>query len=104
MARPMRGHPIAGLQQEGTKEPQTNPSVPWQEEQSDAAEGEVIACYDLDIDYKPEGSDPEIKAVKEVEENSNTEDMKMEATLSWDIVLENKELQGCRKDQAVILA
>ena len=102
MARPMRGHPIAGPQQEGTKEPQTNPSVPWQEEQSDAAE--VVVDYNPDVDQKPEGSDHEIKAVKEVEENSNTEDMKMEATLSWDIVLENKELQGCRKDQAVILA
>ena len=33
--------------------------------QRDATEGKAIADYDPDIDYKPEGSEPDIKAVNE---------------------------------------
>ena len=51
----MRGCPTAQLQSEGEGEPETNPSVPWQEEQADTIEGKVIANYVPGIDYKPEG-------------------------------------------------
>ena len=51
------------------EEPETNISVPQQEEHRDAREGDIIADYDLDIYYEPEGSQPEIKPVNEEEEN-----------------------------------
>ena len=54
-----------------TKEPETNSSVPQQEEQRDAMEGKVIANCNTDVDYKPEGSDTDIEAVDEEEENSD---------------------------------
>ena len=57
MARPVMGCPMPWSLQEGTEEPETNPSVPQQEKQPDAAEGKVIADYDQDISY--EG--PELK-------------------------------------------
>ena len=79
MARTMRGHPKAWLQPEGAEETQKNINVPWQEESSDAAEDESITDYELDVDYKPEGSDPEIKAdAQEEERNFNAEHIKME--------------------------
>ena len=78
MVRPVRGCLTAWLQQEGAEDPQTKPSVPWQEEQPEATEGKVIADYDLDVDYESEGSDPEIKPVDEEDENSDTEYVKME--------------------------
>ena len=56
MARPVRGCPTPWSQQKGT-ETESNPSVPQQKEQPDAAEDEDIVDYDLDIDY--EGSEPE---------------------------------------------
>ena len=56
-------------QQEGAEEPETNSSVPQQEGQSDAKEGEVIADYDLDIDY--EGSDPKNKLVAQAEKEED---------------------------------
>ena len=65
------------LQQGGIKELKTNTSVTQQEEQTDAAEEKVIADNNLDVDYKPEGSDPEIKAVVH-EEKSDAEYAKME--------------------------
>ena len=40
MARPVRGHPTARSQQEGTEEPERDPQ---QEDQSNAAEGKDIA-------------------------------------------------------------
>ena len=64
-------------QPEGAEEPQTNISVSQQEEQTNAAEGKVIADYEPDVDYKPEGSEPKIKPVKEVEENSDAEYLKL---------------------------
>ena len=54
MARPMRGCLMSWSQQEGAEDPETSPSVPQQEEQSDATEGKVIADYDPDIYYKGE--------------------------------------------------
>ena len=65
-------------QQGGTEEPETNVSVPQQEEQPDAAEGEVIVDNDPDVYY--EGSEPEIEPVaqEEKEENSDAEYANME--------------------------
>ena len=40
--------------------------------------GKAIADYDLDIDYETEGSYPDIKAVEEDKENSDTEHANME--------------------------
>ena len=70
MARSMSGCSTAQPQQGGEKEPETNPTVPQQEGQPHATEGKVIADYNLDEDYKSEGSDPEIKPVEEVEKKS----------------------------------
>ena len=65
-------------QQGGAEEPETNVSVPQQEGQADATRGKAIADYKSDVDYEPEGSDPDIKAVNEEEENSYAEYAKME--------------------------
>ena len=81
MASTMRGHPTARLQPKGTEETETNTSVPQEEEQADATESKVIANYKLEVDYKPERSNPEIKPVNHVEEgmmHSDTEYAKME--------------------------
>ena len=59
MAWTKRGCPTAQPQPEDTKEPETNPIVPWQEEQADAIYGKVIADYEHDVDNKLEESDPE---------------------------------------------
>ena len=73
LARTLRGHLTAWLQPQGTREPETNHSVPQQEEQPDATEGKVIADYGLDINY--EGSEPKIEldVQAEKEENSDAE-------------------------------
>ena len=60
MARTIRGHPTDWFQQEGTEKPENNPSIPWQEEKAYATKGKVIANYKPDVDYEPEGSEPEI--------------------------------------------
>ena len=75
-----KGHERAWLQLEGTEELKMNPSVPQQEEQTDATEGKVIIDYDLDIDY--DGSEPKNEPVaqEEKEENSNAEYVNMEMT------------------------
>ena len=78
MAATIRGCLILQLQPEGTEEPQTNISIPQQERQLDAAEGKVVADYELDINYQSEGWDPEIEAVHDKEENSDAEYAKME--------------------------
>ena len=52
----MRGCPTPRPQQKGMEEPIKDPR---QEEKSDAAEGEVIANYSLDINN--EGSEPEVE-------------------------------------------
>ena len=44
------------------------PSVPQQEGQTNAIVGKVIADYELDVDYEPEGSDPD---AQEEEKNSD---------------------------------
>ena len=54
MARPVRGHPTP-WPKGAPEEPETNPSVPQQEEQSDTREGKVIADFNPDVDYEPEG-------------------------------------------------
>ena len=72
----MRGCPTPCPQQGGTEEPETNISVP-NKRQSDTTGGKVIADYDLDVDYKPERSDPVIEAVDEEEEISDVEYGKM---------------------------
>ena len=74
----MSGCPTPWTQQGGTEEPETNTNVSQQEEQTDASEGEVVADYDPDVDYKPEGSDPEIEALNGEEENNDAEYAKME--------------------------
>ena len=61
MARPVRGCPTARLQPEGKDKPETNLSVPQQEEHPDATEGRDIADYNLDI--ADEGSEPENEPV-----------------------------------------
>ena len=43
MVRTVRGCPTVQLQPEGTEEPETNPSVPQQEEQTATVEDKVIA-------------------------------------------------------------
>ena len=40
--------------------------------------GKAIADYNPDVDYKPEGSDPEIETVNEDKENSDAEYVNME--------------------------
>ena len=40
--------------------------------------GKAVADYNPDVDYKPEGSDHEIDAFNEEEENSNAEYANME--------------------------
>ena len=74
MARPVRGQPTP-WPPEGAEEPDINPQ---QEEQPDATEGNVVADYNLDVDY--EGSEPKNEPVtqEEVEKNSNAEYAKME--------------------------
>ena len=64
--------PNTWSQQEGT-EPESNPSVPQQEEQPHAIEGEHIVGYDPDIDY--EGLEPENKpaAQEQKEEDPDAE-------------------------------
>ena len=62
MARTMRGYLAVWLQQETTEEPETNSSVSHQEEE-DATQGNVVADCEPDVDYKQEGSDPEIKPI-----------------------------------------
>ena len=44
----MKGYPAVQSKQEGGEEPETNPSVPQQEEQTNAIEGEVIADSKLE--------------------------------------------------------
>ena len=78
MARPVRGCPMPQPQQGGTDEPKSNSNIPQQGGHADAMGDEVIADFDLDVDYKPEGSGPEIKAVNKDEENSDAEYAKME--------------------------
>ena len=78
MARPVREWPMPWPQQGCAEEPETNISVHQQEGQEDATQGEVIADYELDVDYKPEASDPDFEAVHEEEENSDAEYVKME--------------------------
>ena len=65
MARPVRGHLMPWSQQEDAEEPETNLSVPQQEEQPDAAEGEIIADYNPDVDY--EGLEPTNEPVAQEE-------------------------------------
>ena len=57
MARTMRECLTTSLKSEGKEDkPETNTSVPQQEEHSDAGVGKDIIDYDLDKDY--EGSEP----------------------------------------------
>ena len=74
------GYWLAWLQHEYTGESQTNTSVPQQEEQLDGTEDKVVADQNPDVDYKKQGSDPEIKAVNEEEENSYAVYVEMELT------------------------
>ena len=49
MARTAKGHSTVLLQAEGPEEPQIDLQ---QEEQPHATEGEIIADYNLDVDYE----------------------------------------------------
>ena len=68
----MRGH-LTPWPLEGTGEPEANPSVPQQEEQPDATEGEAIVDYDLDVDYEGLEHENEPVAQEEKEKISNAE-------------------------------
>ena len=57
----MRGSPTTWSQPEGAAEPHNNTSIPQQEEQADTKEGKVIVNDKLDVDYKPEEPDPNVK-------------------------------------------
>ena len=72
MARPVRGCLKPWSQQEGT-EPESNPSVPLQEDQRDTTEGEVIVDYDLDMDYERSEHKNEQGAPEENEEDPDAE-------------------------------
>ena len=58
---------------------ETNPNVSKQKEWTDVTEGKVIVDYELDLDYKQGGLDPEIEPVDHEgeEENSNEQYSKM---------------------------
>ena len=77
MARLVRGCPTC-WPTEGAGEPETNPSVPQHGGQRDAREFKAVADNDPDVDYEPEVSDPDVKAVDEDEENSDAKYAKME--------------------------
>ena len=70
----MRRHPTTWLQSKGKDKPETNPSVPQQEEQPDATEDK-----DIVVDYDP-GSEPKSALVtqEQKEEDPNAEYGKME--------------------------
>ena len=81
MARAMRGCLTAWLQQEGAAKSWNNVSILWLEEQADAKEGKVMVYYKPDINYEPEGSDPNDEPDaqgEEEEENSDVEYAKVE--------------------------
>ena len=78
MARLVMGSLTPWSLQVGAEEPKTNVSVPQQGVQADTISGKALADYNPDIDYKPEGSDPDIEAVNEEEENSAAEYANME--------------------------
>ena len=86
-------------QQEGAGEPKMKVSAPQEGGQADTTRGKDIADYNPDIDYKPEGSDPDMKAFDEEEENSDAEYAKMELPQEY-IMSEDSKLQSCGKDQA----
>ena len=71
MAQPVRGFSVPWPQQGGAEELESNSSVPQ------AKGGKVIADYDPDVDYNPEGSDPDVEAVNEEEKNFDAEYAKM---------------------------
>ena len=60
MARLVKGCPTP-YPQRGAGKPGTNISVTHQEEQANVTEGKDIADYNLDVDYKPEGYNHEMK-------------------------------------------
>ena len=63
--------------QGGAEKPESNSSVPQQEGHTDTTGGKAVADYDPDIDYQPEGSDPQIEAVNKEEEISDAVHGKM---------------------------
>ena len=67
----------ASEEQVDAEEPEANVSVPQQGGQVDAISGKDLANYNPYVDYKPEGSDADIKAVDEEQENSDAEYAKM---------------------------
>ena len=94
MARSMRKC-LTLKPQGGTDETETNPSVPEQEVHRDTREGKVITDYNPDVDYKPEWSDPDIKAAMKRK-------TLMQNTSRWNIASEDNEPQGHRMDRAGI--
>ena len=78
----MRGCLTVPSQPEGAEEPETNSSVTQKEEWPNTTDGKVIAENELDVAYKPEGSDPGNEPnSEEKEEKSDPEYAKME--LHW---------------------
>ena len=77
MARPVRGHPTARLQQEGAEELERDHQ---QEDQPDVTEGKDIADYNPDMDYEALESQNEQVAQDQREVNYDAEYAKMEVS------------------------
>ena len=91
MSRTVRGFSTAWLQPEGTGEPETNPTNPWQ--RNSQFPYMPKSCYNLDIDYEGSESKNEPFAQEEKEENSDAKYSKMEiphhGTLGSSMYIEN---------------
>ena len=62
MARPIRGHPVPQSQQEGKDEPEKKLLFLSNGDKQTPPMAK-IADYNPDVDFKPEGSDPDTKEV-----------------------------------------
>ena len=80
MVRTMRECLTAWLQPDGTIEPKNSTSFLQLKEQEDVKNSKVIVDYEQNVDYEPEGADPNDKPVtrEEEEEHSNADFAKME--------------------------
>ena len=103
MIRLVRGRPTP-WPPEGTGEPETNVSVPQKGRQIDAKEGKSAADYDPDVDYESEGSNPDIEAVNEKEENSDAEHAKLELRQARTLCQSTMNCKVAKRNQAVTLA
>ena len=70
MARTAKEHPTTWLQPECKNKHEINPSVPQQEEQTDATEGKDIVDFNSNVDY--EGSEPKNKPVAQQQKEEDS--------------------------------